>query len=56
MKEAVAVSKTEVTNMKENIEPLICEFDFSFHPFFLNYFGQEMRNDLKKNEKILLKK
>lgn len=54
--EAVMISKTKAEDMekiKDIVEPVI---NHDYAPILYTFFGKEMMNDIKKNEKILLKK
>lgn len=54
--EAVMINKTKAQDMekiKDTIEPVI---DLEFSPILYTFFGKEMMNDIKKNEKVLLRK
>ena len=42
--------------MEDIIQTIYYDAKLELHPLELNYFGKEIMNDLKKNEKILQKK
>lgn len=52
---AVAISKTLISEMEEIIQTVVLDADLNLHSIYLNYFGSEMMNDLKKNEKVFKK-
>lgn len=54
--EAKPISKTLSTEMEDIIQTIYYDAELDLHPLYLNYFGKEIMNDLKKNEKILQKK
>ena len=54
--EAKPISKTLSTEMEDIIQTIYYDAKLELHPLELNYFGKEIMNDLKKNEKILQKK
>lgn len=54
--EAQPISKTHIFEMNEVIQTVINDALFDIHSMELNYFGKEMMNDLKRNEKVLKRK
>lgn len=53
--EAEAISKTSIVEMQEIVNTLIDTADFVFYYMDLNYFGKELLEDFKRNEKIFVK-
>lgn len=53
--EIVPISKTPVFEMEDIIKIVENDADLGLHPMYLNYFGSEVRQDLKKNEMIFKK-
>lgn len=55
--EAIAISKTKASGMKEMIQTVIFDAGlYALHPMDLNFFGNEFQECLQKNEKIMSKK
>lgn len=55
--EVIVIDKTEFSNLKEVIQTIIFDARFyALHPMGINYFGKELQDCLKKNEKIISKK
>ena len=55
--EAIPISKTKVSDMKEIVQTVILDAVFhSLNSMDLNYFGKEFQDCVKKNEKIVSKK
>lgn len=52
---AVAINRTSIDDMIDIIKTVVFDAKLDIHPMTLNYFGKELMNDLKKNEKILKK-
>ena len=55
--EVVPISKTPAQNIYEIIDTVAFKADLEFlHPVFINYFGEELKRDLKKNHHLFNKK
>lgn len=52
---AISINKTNILDMMQIIEMVCLKAKLRFHQANLNYFGNEIMNDLKKNEKIFRK-
>ena len=53
--EAYPISKTLISEMEDIIKFVYGSACLNVHPMDINYFGKELMNDLKRNEKILKK-
>lgn len=53
--EVKPIAKTLVTKLNDTMETISSDGVFDFHVFLINYFGEEIISDLKKNEKVLRK-
>lgn len=54
--EIVAISKTPILKMQDIVQTVIFDAGFNMYPMELNYFGEEVMRDLKKNEKVFQKR
>lgn len=54
--EVEVISKTLVSKMKEIVSTVVFDADIPFSSMDLNYFGEELLQDVKKNEKIFTKR
>lgn len=50
------ISKTHIDKIIEIVDFVIDEAGFTFHPIEINFFGEEIMRDLKRNEKVFSKK
>jgi hypothetical protein len=52
---ASPISKTNYFDYYKYFETIMLDFNFNFHPTFLNYFGKEIIKDLEKNKQLIKK-